>query len=144
MKDSISSLFRKRYSLTGILVVILIVLGAFLWNKQNNPIIGTWIGLHSTNTKTREVYTANGKHKLYIDGKLMETDTYKLSKAPNHCGVDMSKRLQLYPKESILILTDTKTGKKHCSLVYKLTKNLMVLRGFDDYTAGVDSLKKVS
>lgn len=112
-------------------------------NRQNNPIVGTWIDIHSTTTEIREVYTADGKYKFYYEGKLITTSTYKLSNKPNPCGVDMHQRLQLYPNDQFLIYTNTKTNKKNCSLVYKLTENLLVRRSFRDFTSGADSLKKV-
>lgn len=142
MKNLISNLNRKKYGLAAILLVLIyIIISAFMQLHQNKPIVGTWIGIHSTNTTTREVYTADGKYKFYYEGRLMTTNTYKLSNKPNPCGVDMHRRLQLYPNNKFLIFTNTKTNKKQCYLVYKLTENRLITSPFG--SASVDSLKKV-
>jgi len=136
--------FNRKYIFTSILTLFtLIILSAFMLNKQNNPIIGTWIDIHSTNTSNgRWVFTSN-KFKEYYEGNLEEEDTYKLTKTPHPCGIDMSKRLQMYPKNRILILTNTKTGKKRCSLVYKLTNKRLILAALTRAHIEVDTLKKV-
>lgn len=142
MKNSKSNYFKKKYGMVVILfLMVLVVISAFILNKQNNPIVGTWIGIHRTNTKTRSVYMANGKVKYYIFGKLSAIEKYKLSKTPKHCGIDESKRLEMYPKEQILIITDTKTNKKVCFLVYKLTENRFIKSPYG--SGAVDTLKKV-
>src|SRR5699024_7290720 len=123
----ISKLFRRLYGFPTILILLIFFgISAFIVSNQNNPIVGTWIGIHHTNTKTRSVYMANGKVKYYIFGKLSAIEKYKLSKTPKHCGINESKRLEMYPKEQILIITDTKTNKKVCFLVYKLTENRFI------------------
>lgn len=142
MKNVIGNVFKKKYGFVVILLIVLLVsLGAFMLSSQNNTIVGTWIDIHSTSTATRSVYTADGKAKFYIDGQLQATELYELSKTPNHCGFDLSKRLELNPEESILILTDTKANKKYCFLVYKLTEDRFISSPFG--SASIDSLKKV-
>ena len=121
--------------------MVVLFLCGFIIIRQNNPIVGTWIGLHSTIATGRWVFTSNNKFKEYYHDKLDEEYTYKLSKTPNHCGQDMSQRFKLYPNEQILILTNTKTGKKQCNLVYKLTDKRLILAAFGN--AHTDSLKKV-
>ena len=134
---------KHNFFLIGFVMVVLFLCG-FIIIRQNNPIVGTWIGLHSTNATGRWVFTSNNKFKEYYHNKLDEEYTYKLSQTPNHCGVDMSDRLNHFPNNRILILTNTKTGKKTCSLVYKLTDNRLILSSYQAETAsGVDTLKKV-
>jgi len=125
--------------------MVVLFLCAFIYISQNNPIVGTWIGIHSTNSSNgRWVFASDKKLKRYIGGKLYKKYTYKVSKTPNHCGVDMSKRLDHFPKNRILILTNTKTGKKTCGLIQKLTNNRLVLSSYQAETAsGIDTLKKV-
>ena len=122
--------------------------GAFIHSRQNDPIVGSWIGIHGTPPSTGSnfgwVFNNNKISKRYINGKLYKEYTYKLSQTPNHCGVDMSDRLNHFPNNRILILTNTKTGKKTCSLVYKLTDKRLILSSYQAETAsGVDTLKKV-
>ena len=128
------------FTIIGI-CVFFIAASAFILSRQNNPIIGTWIGLHSTNATGRWVFTSNNKFKEYYHNKLDEEYTYKLSQTPNHCGVDMSERLNHFPNNRILILTNTKTNNKQCYLVYKLTDKRLILAAFGN--AHTDSLKKV-
>lgn len=127
----------------NIVLILFISMSACTRNQQNKTIEGAWIGIHSTSTETREVYTSDGKYKFYYKGKLKATENYKLTNKPNPCGVDMSSRLQHYPTTQFLIYTNIKTNKKQCYLVYKLTENLLVRRSFRDFTSGADSLKKV-
>lgn len=132
MKYSVNNSLREKHGFLVILILLVFfsISAAFIVSKQNNPIVGTWIGIHSTSTMTREVYTADGTYKFYYEGKLMATETYKLSKTPIHCGIDESERLKLYPEESILIMMDSKTNKKKCYLVYKLTENRFITSAF--------------
>jgi len=123
--------------------ILFIAAGAFMYSRQNDPIVGTWIGIHETSTKSKMVFTNNHKMKVYYQGHLKTTENYKLSSTPHHCDADMSKRLKQYPGESILITTNPKTGEKHCALVYKLTENRLIYKNFRDFTSGIDTLKKV-
>lgn len=123
------------------------VLSAFMLNKQNNPLAGTWIGLGNSSFSNgvyqwRWVFKSNKKLKRYENGKLYKEWTYNLTRTPKHCGVDMSKRLKIYPKNYILILTNTKTHEKQCNLVYKINKNLLIWSSYRA-PAYVDTLEKV-
>ena len=122
------------------LFILFIAVSAFIYSRQNNPIVGSWIGIHSNNKQGKWVFTSN-KFKEYYEGNLDEEYTYKLSQTPNHCGVDMSERLKHFPNNRILILTNTKTGKKTCGLVFKLTDKRLILAAVGN--AHTDSLKKV-
>lgn len=138
-------LSNKKYlfSIVGV-CIFFIAASAFIYSRQNNPIVGTWIGLHSSKkyiNKYSWTFTSNNEFKRYFGGQLTKYNKYKLSKTPNHCGVDMSKRLQMHPKNLILILKDTETEKKQCYLVYKLTNKRLVLSAFRN--AHIDTLKKV-
>lgn len=141
MKKITSNFFEKKYGLVAIVIIMIpISLWAFTWNYQNNPIVGTWIGIHKTSTQTRVVFTAD-EYKYYFKEKLMATYNYEITNKTNPCGADMSMRLELYPDDQFLILIDMNTNEKHCYLVYELTENRFIYSPFG--SASVDSLKKV-
>jgi len=144
MKILSEYLSNKTYLFSIGVCMFFIAVSAFIYSRQNNPIVGTWVGLHSSKKYKNQyswTFTSDNKFKRYFGGQLTKYNTYKLTKTPNHCGVDMSDRLNHFPNNRILILTNTKTNNKQCYLVFKLTDKRLILAAFGN--AHTDSLKKV-
>jgi len=102
----------KHYSITLIGVFILLLGNCTTAYSQNQTgdmitqahedIIGTWLSAEGENTKW---VVTDSQIKTYYKGQLNDTFTYNISREPNHCGYDVSDRLEKYPSESILVLT---------------------------------------
>ena len=109
-------------------IIFLIIISAFIYNDQNNPIVGTWVS--TQDSKDTWVFTSDNQAKSYYDDELLDTYTYKVTRDPVQCGVDMHETLDRYPSESILVLTNTQTNKQKCDLVYKLDEQFLTWRPF--------------
>jgi hypothetical protein len=121
----------KKLSIILIIVIALFFsIGAFIKIQQHNPIIGTWRSAKDYGAKL--VFTAD-KKKVYYDGELLATYTYKVTKKPIQCGVDMNARLKEFPSERILVETNIKTYDKDCQLIYALTDSSLTLSAFGYY-----------
>jgi len=94
-------------------------------------IVGMWISAEEDNSK----WAVKENHiKTYYENELENTYTYQISIGKIHCGYDMSKRLEKYPWESILILTNIHTNKKKCYHVYGLDQKVLSIRPFGNST----------
>lgn len=125
MKYLFNYIYRKKVGATIVGLLLILCGSAFIQNQPGDTIVGTWISHPDGNSKW--VFSSDSTVKIYYKGNLKKSYTYKLSKTPLHCGVDMSERLQQYPDESILILTNSESSKKRCYLVY----------GFDEVNLGI-------
>ena len=85
---------------------------AYTQNQSQYSIVGTWIS--DPGGLAKWIFTSDGKTKTYYKGELNDTFTYSISRSPIHCGYDVSDRLEKYPHESILTLTNIQTNKKRC------------------------------
>jgi len=99
--------------------------------QAQQDFIGTWISTESGNTK----WVVTDSHlKTYYKNELNETYNYEFSRESVQCEVDMSKRLEKYPWESILILADVQTEKIKCYHVYGLDQKVLSIRPFGNST----------
>ena len=95
--------------------------------QAQKDIVGTWISAEGGNTK----WVITESHiKTYYKNQLDDTYSYRISRESNHCGYDVSKRLEKYSWQSILTLSKTQSNTEKCYYIYGISNNHLSLSPF--------------
>lgn len=95
--------------------------------QAQEDILGTWVSAEGGNTKW---VVTDSQIKTYKEDRLDKTYNYSILRTANHCGYDVSDRLEKYPWQSILTLNDTQSDKKKCYYIYGINNSHLTLSPF--------------
>ena len=120
---------KSLYIIAGLLLIL--CSSTFIQHQPGDTIVGTWISQPKENSKW---VFSDSTAKIYYQDKLDGSYIYTISRTLDHCGYDVSDRLQKYPDESILTLTNAQTSEKECYYVYSISIDHLSLSPFGSST----------